>query len=103
MGAGRQREFDKRVALDAAMKVFWANGYSGTSLSDLTDVMGINKPSLYAAFGNKEALFISALDHYTGEHGAPHNQELHKSNKNLRSRLRVYTVYALERFACRER
>ena len=48
MGAGRQREFDEQVAMDAAMEVFWANGYSGTSLSDLTNAMGINKPSLYA-------------------------------------------------------
>jgi AcrR family transcriptional regulator len=99
MGAGRQREFDKQVALDAAMKVFWANGYSGTSLSDLTDVMGINKPSLYAAFGNKEALFISSLDHYVGEHGAPHNQELHTSNKDLRSRLRAY-LKSIARMVC---
>ncbi|MDJ0751134.1 MAG: TetR/AcrR family transcriptional regulator [Woeseiaceae bacterium] len=99
MGAGRQREFDKQVALEAAMKVFWANGYSGTSLSDLTDVMGINKPSLYAAFGNKEALFISALDHYMGEHGASHNQELHASKKNLRSRLRAY-LKSIARMVC---
>ena len=99
MGAGRQREFDKQVALDAAMKVFWANGYSGTSLSDLTDVMGINKPSLYAAFGNKEALFISALDHYIGEHGAPHNEELHASDKSLRSRLRAY-LKSIARMVC---
>jgi AcrR family transcriptional regulator len=81
------------------MKVFWANGYSGTSLSDLTDVMGINKPSLYAAFGNKEALFISSLDHYVGEHGAPHNQELHTSNKDLRSRLRAY-LKSIARMVC---
>ncbi len=99
MGAGRQRQFDKQVALDAAMRVFWANGYSGTSLSDLTDVMGINKPSLYAAFGNKEALFISALDHYMGEHGAPHNQELYVSNKSLRSRLRAY-LKSIARMVC---
>ena len=99
MGAGRQREFDKQVALDAAMKVFWANGYSGTSLSELTDVMGINKPSLYAAFGNKEALFISALDHYLGEHGAPHSQELHAPNKSLRSRLRAY-LNSIARMVC---
>jgi AcrR family transcriptional regulator len=99
MGAGRQREFDKQVALDAAMKVFWANGYSGTSLSDLTDVMGINKPSLYAAFGNKEALFISALDHYVERHGAIHSQELHASKKSLRSRLRAY-LQSIARMVC---
>jgi AcrR family transcriptional regulator len=99
MGAGRQREFDKQVALDAAMKVFWANGYSGTSLSDLTDVMGINKPSLYAAFGNKEALFVSALNHYVDRHGAIHSEELHASKKSLRSRLRAY-LKSIARMVC---
>ena len=52
MRAGRKRAFDKQEALDKAMRVFWASGYSGTSLSDLTTALGINKPSLYAAFGN---------------------------------------------------
>ena len=99
MGAGRQREFDKQVALDAAMKVFWANGYSGTSLSDLTDVMGINKPSLYAAFGNKEALIVSALNHYVDRHGAIHSEELHASKKSLRSRLRAY-LKSIARMVC---
>jgi AcrR family transcriptional regulator len=53
-------------ALDAALKVFWRKGYEGTSLADLTDAMGINRPSLYCAFGNKEELFRRALDRYTG-------------------------------------
>lgn len=52
------------VALDKAMHVFWKNGYEGTSLPDLTAAMGINRPSLYAAFGNKEMLFRKAVDRY---------------------------------------
>ena len=61
---GRPREFDIDKALDCALKVFWRKGYEGASLSDLTQAMGINRPSLYAAFGNKEQLFRKALDRY---------------------------------------
>src|SRR5580658_446215 len=61
---GRPRAFDAEKALDRAMLLFWRKGYLGTSLSDLTDAMGINRPSLYTAFGNKESLFRRALDHY---------------------------------------
>jgi AcrR family transcriptional regulator len=62
---GRPREFDADMALEKALHVFWQRGYEGTSLADLTDAMGINRPSLYAAFGNKEELFRRALDRYT--------------------------------------
>ena len=61
---GRPRAFDVDKALSAAMKVFWKKGYEGASLPDLTKAMGINRPSLYAAFGNKEALFRKAMERY---------------------------------------
>lgn len=61
---GRPRAFDTEKALDRALKVFWAKGYEGASLSDLTEAMGINRPSLYAAFGNKEELFRKVVDRY---------------------------------------
>jgi AcrR family transcriptional regulator len=64
---GRPREFDVDQALAAALRVFWSRGYEGASMADLTDAMGITKPSLYAAFGNKEALFNKALDLYQAE------------------------------------
>lgn len=64
---GRPREFDTEVALAAALRVFWTKGYEGASLTDLTDAMEITRPSLYAAFGNKEALFKQALDLYEHE------------------------------------
>jgi AcrR family transcriptional regulator len=61
---GRPRSFDIDRALDRALQVFWRKGYEGTSLSDLTQAVGVNRPSLYAAFGDKEALFRKALDRY---------------------------------------
>jgi AcrR family transcriptional regulator len=61
---GRPREFCVDTALAAALRVFWTKGYEGASLTDLTDAMEITRPSLYAAFGNKEALFRKALDLY---------------------------------------
>jgi AcrR family transcriptional regulator len=64
MPAGRPRSFDVNEALDRAMELFWERGYEGTSLADLTEAMGINRPSLYAAFGNKESLFRRTLAHY---------------------------------------
>ncbi len=64
---GRPREFCVDQALSAALRVFWSKGYEGASLSDLTEAMGVTRPSLYAAFGNKEALFRKALDLYERE------------------------------------
>ena len=64
---GRPREFCVDQALTAALGVFWSKGYEGASMADLTEAMGITKPSLYAAFGNKEALFHKALDLYEAE------------------------------------
>jgi AcrR family transcriptional regulator len=64
MTAGRPRDFDTDRALELALLVFWQKGYEGASLADLTAAMGINRPSLYAAFGNKEALFRKTLDRY---------------------------------------
>src|SRR5262245_63511915 len=61
---GRPREFDTEEALDAALEVFWRKGYEGASLPDLTEAMGINRPSLYAAFGNKEELFRRVVARY---------------------------------------
>ena len=62
---GRPREFDMDKALDGALRVFWLKGYDGASLSDLTKAMGINRPSMYAAFGNKEQLYCKTLNRYT--------------------------------------
>lgn len=61
---GRPRAFDKQTALEKALEVFWIKGFDGASLSDLTSAMGINKPSMYSAFGNKEQLFLQAIEFY---------------------------------------
>ncbi len=61
---GRPAQFDQDQALDQALHLFWTHGYEGTSMAELTEALGINKPSLYAAFGNKETLFRKALAKY---------------------------------------
>jgi len=66
---GRPRSFDSAQALERALRVFWRKGYEGASLAELTKAMGINRPSLYAAYGDKPALFRKALDRYAGEMG----------------------------------
>ncbi|WP_159716606.1 TetR/AcrR family transcriptional regulator [Geminicoccus flavidas] len=64
---GRPRSFDRAAALEQAMLLFWRQGYAATSIADLTEAMGISPPSLYAAFGDKERLFLEALDRYQGD------------------------------------
>jgi AcrR family transcriptional regulator len=68
---GRPRGFDRDAALEAAMLLFWRKGFAATSMSDLCDVMGISSPSLYAAFGSKEALYLEAVEYYARTIGPP--------------------------------
>lgn len=67
---GRPRAFDRDDALDRAMHLFWRRGYEATSVSDLTETMGITPPSLYAAFGDKKRLFLEAVDRYQSGPGS---------------------------------
>ncbi|MCW7553925.1 TetR/AcrR family transcriptional regulator [Endozoicomonas gorgoniicola] len=62
--SGRPRSFNQETALEEALKIFWSQGYEGASVKDLTKAMGINKPSMYDTFGNKEELFLKAVDMY---------------------------------------
>ncbi|MFF7748166.1 TetR/AcrR family transcriptional regulator [Streptomyces sp. NPDC007971] len=67
---GRPRSFDRATALEKALMAFWEHGYEATSVSDLTRIMGIGAPSLYAAFGDKRTLFEEVVRVYAGTHGA---------------------------------
>jgi AcrR family transcriptional regulator len=96
MAAGRHRGFDKEDALEKAMLVFWQNGYPGTSLTDLTTAMEINKPSLYAAFGNKETLFNQSLALYLTKHGLAHSEHLMLRDQPLQKRVNNYLVSIAE-------
>ncbi len=66
---GRPRTFDRDQVLDRAVTTFWTKGYDGTSLDDLTKSMGINRPSLYASFGNKHGLYLEVINRYAGTLG----------------------------------
>lgn len=69
-GPGRPRSFDSAVALDSAAEVFWAQGFADTSLDDLSAAMGMGRPSIYNAFGDKQALFIRALERFRDTTGS---------------------------------
>lgn len=66
----RSKQFEPEQALSSAMSAFWRHGYDATSMEDLMDCMGIGRASIYNAFGNKRALFLSALEYYVGNGGA---------------------------------
>jgi AcrR family transcriptional regulator len=66
---GRPREFDRDAALEAAMFLFWRKGFAATSMNDLCDAMGVRSPSLYAAFGSKEELYLEAVERYVDIQG----------------------------------
>jgi AcrR family transcriptional regulator len=68
---GRPRGFDRDAALEAAMFLFWRKGFAATSMNDLCGTMGVGSPSLYAAFGSKEALYLEAIEHYIRTKGPP--------------------------------
>ncbi len=80
---GRPISFDREQVLDAAVNVFWEKGYEGSSMDDLTTAMGIKKPSLYAAFGNKRQLFEAAIDRWAATRGGYEFGALHRA-ENVR-------------------
>ena len=90
--SGRKRKFNEQTALQAAMEVFWTKGFVGASLADLTKSMNINKPSMYSTFGNKEALFIKATQHYIENNMKAHLGLLYEPGIPLKTRLKNYMM-----------
>src|SRR5260370_33982821 len=93
---GRPRAFDQQAALDRAMMLFWRQGYEPTSLSDLSGAMGINAPSIYAAFGDKERLFLRVLDRYLGNRIGEVERALQATTDEAAGRLLL--IHAAMRF-----
>jgi AcrR family transcriptional regulator len=92
MTVGRKKIFDEKVALKAAMEVFWQKGYIGSSIAELTQRMGINKPSMYSTFGNKEALFIQATQLYCTSKVQCLSTLLENTEVPLKQRLKTYMM-----------
>jgi AcrR family transcriptional regulator len=92
---GRPRAYDPERALDAAMAAFWRSGYTGTSLDDLTASAAMNRPSLYAAFGDKQALYLKTIERYRERAGAALAREL-AADRPLAETLRAIYRGALD-------
>jgi AcrR family transcriptional regulator len=94
---GRPRSFDRDLALQKAMEVFWKKGFEAASIADLTAAMGINPPSLYAAFGDKEDLFLAAVERYQARRGdsCPYCEE-----PTARSAVEKLLLFLAEELTC---
>ncbi|SPB15331.1 TetR family transcriptional regulator [Caballeronia novacaledonica] len=94
---GRPRAFDREAALRSAMEVFWDKGFDTCSMADLVDAMGINSPSLYAAFGSKEDLYREAVELYTDTEGGAALRQL-QAHEAVRDGLRAMFRTSVELF-----
>lgn len=91
MARGRPREFDPETVLETALNAFWARGYQATSMNDLSAATGVAKPSLYAAFGDKDSLYSKALDQYLDRYGALAFEALNQA-PDVRDALQAYLM-----------
>src|SRR5579885_3047889 len=92
---GRPRSFDETGALEKATQVFWSKGYDGVTIDDLVEGMGVGRPSLYAVFGDKRAIFLRALKMYAERKGAGAAKAL-LSPQSLRDSITGFLKYAVE-------
>lgn len=93
---GRPRGFDRTVALEQAMLLFWERGYDTVSIRDLTDAMGITPPSLYAAFTDKQTLFEEAVDTYAHRYGSYIQEAIEAEPTAHRAVRRLLTQSAIQ-------
>ncbi|MEJ0010278.1 MAG: TetR/AcrR family transcriptional regulator [Alphaproteobacteria bacterium] len=92
---GRPRNFDEMQALERASQVFWSKGYDGVTIDDLVAGMGVGRPSLYAVFGDKRAIFLRSLKMYAERKGAQAKKAL-LSPQSLRDSMTSFLSYAVE-------
>ena len=92
---GRPRSFDETGALEKATQVFWSKGYDGVTIDDLVEGMGVGRPSLYAIFGDKRAIFLRALKAYAERKGAAATKAL-LAPQTLRDSIVGFLRYAVE-------
>ena len=92
---GRPRSFDETGALEKATQVFWSKGYDGVTIDDLVEGMGVGRPSLYAVFGDKRAIFLRALKAYAESKGAAAAKAL-LSPRSLHDSIAGFLRYTVE-------
>ena len=101
MAKGRPRSFDKNDALDTALRLFWHHGYEGTSIAQLAEAMGVKIPSLYAAFGSKENLFIASVERYAALNGCLYHDALKEPTaKKVAEKILMGEVELVTRKSC---
>src|SRR5213079_1566359 len=93
---GRPRSFDETGALEKATQVFWSKGYDGVTIDDLVEGMGVGRPSLYAVFGDKWAIFLRALKAYAERKGVA-AAKARLSPQSLRDSIAGFLRYNVER------
>lgn len=100
---GRKRSFDRDIALEKAMRLFWNNGFAATSVANLSSELGINTPSLYAAFGNKEQLFNEVIERYITLYSEPCYRHITEpSDIHFIEKLRACFYELIEKFSDKE-
>jgi len=101
MVRGRPREFNTEDALDRVLAVFWRDGFDAASMQDLADAVGVSKPSLYAAYGNKESLYLAALERYATTFGTERMERLH-AEPDVKRAVHEFLMSLVDAYTCTE-